>query len=191
MIILIDAYNLIKQVIGNSHASDDQRKQFINELKRYSKKKNHKIVLVFDGGFHSFVTREKDGFLEVIYVGYNHSADDYIKDYLTKNKNQNLILVSSDLELKKKAESLNIEAFDAFEFYSKVKEAFDQKIKVNFSDDIKKMSDEQNSELDELMILGSDKLPLKKDDFVSNLDSISKSAVPKKEKKRDSILKKL
>lgn len=198
MIILIDAYNLIKQVLEVSRVSDDQINKFINELKKYSKKKNHHIVLVFDGGFQSFPIREIDGLVEIVYVGYGHSADDFIKDYLEKNHKRDLILVSSDLELKNKAKSLSVEAFDVFEFYNKVKELFEpfdsaqgrKKIDYQAQGSLQKISDESDAELDELMMLDFSAVPLKKEDLQFKIKSQAKN-IPKKEKKREMILRKL
>ena len=168
--------------------TDDEKMAFIKELKKYSTNKGHNLVLVFDGGFESYVTKEHDGPVEIIYAGYKHSADDYIKDYLSKNKNKNLILVSSDIELKNRATSLGVEAFNADEFYYKVKEAFQEKKNISLQDAIKKTSSADNLELDELMMSDFSQIPFKDEVkvVIKNENSISK-----KDKKRDTILKKL
>ncbi len=50
MIILIDGYNVLKQVYPSTQISEAQRQQFINQLRSYGKIKQHKVVLVFDAG---------------------------------------------------------------------------------------------------------------------------------------------
>ena len=187
MIILIDAYNLIKQMLKTTSVTDDEKRAFIKELKKYATKRSHNLVLVFDGGFESYITKENEGPVEIVYAGYKHSADDYIKDYLAKSKNKNLILVSSDIELKDKAKSLGIEAFNVDEFYSKVKESF-QKEKIKLQGQIQKTSFTDDLELDELMLSDFSQIPFKDEVkvVVKNDNSLSK-----KDKKRDTILKKL
>jgi predicted RNA-binding protein with PIN domain len=192
MIILIDAYNLIKQVIGQSFIEEDQRGRFIKEFKVYAKKKRHKLILVFDGGFQSFPVVEREDLVDIVYVGYGHSADDYIKDYLEKNNKRDMILVSSDLELKNKAKSLSVEAFDVFEFYGRLKESFEQKLLFKSTNTpFLKITEESNPELDELMMSELGDVPLKKDDFDFKIDKKKFKIESKKETKRDKILKKL
>ena len=58
MIILIDGYNLLKQLHGPT-VSDMQRGAFANLLGRYIKKRNHKITVVLDGGPYLYPTFEK------------------------------------------------------------------------------------------------------------------------------------
>ena len=93
MILLIDGYNLIKNVLGVSSITSKDKSDFIRKLDSYAKQKNHKVILVFDGGGYSFPFTEKIGLVKVIYSGYKQSADDFIKNYIKENKNQNLLLL--------------------------------------------------------------------------------------------------
>ena len=62
MIIIIDGYNLLKQVFPRvKRKLDKQRKKFISQLGYYKKQKLETIkdiIVVFDGGFFNHATRE-------------------------------------------------------------------------------------------------------------------------------------
>src|SRR5437016_886266 len=117
MILLIDGYNFIKSLINNKLISEEIRLRFVKKLNYYSKIKNHKVVIVFDGGESSYSTKETIENVDVVYSGYKISADEFIKSYLVENKNQNLFLITSDRDLQKFALSLNIEFISSRRFY--------------------------------------------------------------------------
>ena len=53
MIIVVDAYNLLRSVPPyKKNISDKERAYFIAQLSAYGKRKGHKMVIVFDGGPH-------------------------------------------------------------------------------------------------------------------------------------------
>ncbi len=47
MVIVIDGYNVLKQ-LHDEIVSSEERSRYITTLKRYAKKKTHTIILVFD-----------------------------------------------------------------------------------------------------------------------------------------------
>ncbi len=172
MILLIDGYNLIKQVIKSTDVSPDIRSKFINELAGYSKKKNHKIVIVFDGGDFPFPSLEEYNNIQIIYSGYKDSADTVIKDYLSENSSKDILLVSSDRELRDCASKLNIDSIKSLEFYGFVNNLKTGIIpkKVRGDTVVHKTSSESDINLDELMMGASGRIYFKEEDFeVKNL----------------------
>lgn len=154
MIVIIDGYNVLKKLLGSAHASEKQRDQFIKQLCRYAHKKNHTLLLIFDGGLslwpETFTPSTK---MKVIYVGKNKSADDYIQDYIETHKSSEIILVSSDRALNRFAEQRSITSIDAPVFLAVLEEAFEQKNVSQKRGDqpLHKISDTEDETLDELM----------------------------------------
>src|SRR5688572_27799357 len=109
MIIIIDAYNLLHAMpLYKKTLTDQERAQFIKQLGVYGQRKGHKIVLVFDGGPFEWPYKEKVCSVQVVYSGINESADDYIKEYLEKNRSKDLLVVSSDTEINNCAQRFSI-----------------------------------------------------------------------------------
>ena len=98
MHIIIDGYNVLKQVLHSGKISDMQRRAFINMLGKYGEKKNHRIVVVFDGGPDTWPTQQRDHGVTIIYSGIKKSADDLIKDLLNQ-KHHNLLVITWDNEI--------------------------------------------------------------------------------------------
>ncbi len=121
MHIIIDGYNILKQILPQQEIGLQQRRAFTNMLGKYAAKKNHTITLVFDGGPTTWSSQEKDHGITVIYSGAKQSADDVIKKLLPVKK-YGVLLVSSDNELKGAAARSEIVSIDALEFYTRVKE---------------------------------------------------------------------
>jgi len=194
MIVVIDGYNLVKQVITAKHVSQKQRDKFVVQLAHYLKKRGLKGVIVFDGGESNYQYREKRGNVIVIFSGYKETADEVIATYLQEHREYALLLVTSDRELRNYAETLGKTTMGAPEFYYSYvenKKVPDTKIgdKTLF-----KMTDEAPLELDELMLDFTEDLKIKKEDMPQ------KTGVPrhktaekrsKKDRKRKKLLDKL
>ena len=118
MIIVVDAYNLLRSIPPyKKNISDKERAHFIAQLSAYGRRKGHKIVIVFDGGSHEWPFKEHLKVATVVYSGIHESADDYIKVYIESHHTKDLLLVSSDAELNQWAERLNIPSIDSPAFY--------------------------------------------------------------------------
>src|SRR6266404_6481136 len=118
MIIVVDAYNLLRSVPPyKKTVTDKERAQFIAKLSLYGRRKGHKIVIVFDGGPHEWPFKENMKTVVVVYSGIHESADDYIKEYIDAHHTKDLLLVSSDAELNRWAERLNIPSIDSATFF--------------------------------------------------------------------------
>ena len=103
MIVIIDGYNLLKQVFYKVKGKlDAQRKHFIKQLGHYKSKKGDgikEIIVVFDGGHFRHATREIHSGIVVVFSGQKSSADQWIAEYVEKHKGKEFLLVSKDREL--------------------------------------------------------------------------------------------
>jgi hypothetical protein len=183
MKLLIDGYNLFKQVGGVTLLSPVQRAKYIKTLARYVQLKRLSTLLVFDGGMQERASYEEDGLLEIVYVGKNKTADDFIKDFLqTYGGDKDILLVSSDRELNKMADYCHLPSIDVFDFWHFVKAALiEKKMPVQKSGHTIKMSSSDHPELDALMG-GLKVTDVKQDDLLINSSptALKRSKIDKK-----------
>lgn len=192
MILIIDAYNLIKQVLKKPQVQQHEIQAFIRQLKKYATAKSLKIVLVFDGGDAAFVYKTRDYPIELVYSGYNLSADDVIKELLSESHHNQVILISSDNELQRYAKNLAIEFLTSLSFYGLVKNNIHKSVAPSggvADTRLHKMT--ESHELDALMNAYTQHMPQKKDDMPAALVPIKTYTDSKTEKKRNKLLKKL
>ncbi len=215
LIILIDGYNLLRHTFYNVKGKlVKQREQFIRQLGYYKSKKSiGKIIAVFDGGLSRHATREVHGGVVVMYSGQKSSADDWILDFVKKNKEKEMLLVTMDNELKDKCANYGVDNIGVKDFYDLVQNSLLEEVVESFSqktDQVQKFDDLDDSSsfdahfddygnkhrdsqaIDMLMeqtILNS----IKKDDTYSDLASRKSKAktLSKKEKKVYKKIKKL
>lgn len=150
MHIIIDGYNVLKQMLTDEQIGLPQRRAFINMLGRYAVQKNHSITVVFDGGPNTWPTQEKDHGVTVIYSGTKQTADDIIKKLLSAKK-YGILLVSSDNELKAAMARAQGASINADEFYALVKNELMQKNEKSATDILIKTTTDSESWLDDLM----------------------------------------
>jgi len=186
MILLIDGYNLLKNGAHSGHISSNARRNFIIRLNNYSKIKNHEVVLVFDGGDMGYPTRETIGKILVVYSGYKSSADHVIKDYILKYKGKDVLVVSSDRELRKYAQEHNLTSISSQDFSFMLSEQYTNKnIEVDKANNaIYKTTDEATPEVDRLMSQVTYVEVPKKDDIIAN----KKSSVSQKMSKQEKLI---
>lgn len=189
MHIIIDGYNVLKQMLTPDQIGLQQRRAFTNMLGKYASKKNHTVTLVFDGGPDTWVTQEKDHGITVMYSGTKQSADDVIKKLLLAKK-FGVMLVSSDNELKTSARRLEIASMNADEFYNLVKDELAQKNEAAVGDVLIKTSAESESWVDELMRADNRKI-YKHDDQVEDMRKSPGQKLSKKERAYIQKIKKL
>jgi predicted RNA-binding protein with PIN domain len=91
---IIDAFNLIYKVekLADSAAPHASLLQFLKS-NRLTGSRNNKVVVVFDGHDNPDVSGERE--YEIIFSG-PRSADDVIKERVTRSKNRSQIVVVSD-----------------------------------------------------------------------------------------------
>lgn len=165
MHIIIDGYNLLKQIIENAQVSDRQRRAFIALLGKYADRKNHSISVVFDGGPTTWTSQEKDHGITVIYSGTKQTADEVIKKML-QARPHGILLVSSDNEIKQAAARVGAQSINAIDFYHLIKEELAPKKDNSYADILIKTSETAQSWVDELMRADTQKIY--KDDMVQD-----------------------
>lgn len=162
MILVIDGYNVLKHIDPYRTIDDHERAHFINELKRYARRKKHNMVLVFDGGEYRWPHKEQVDGVKIIYSGGKKTADEVIMEYLYDHKMKDLLLVSSDHELNLFASKHGVASIGSDDFYRLLKEGLqeheqgDGQVVVNI--------DEEERDLDTLMEQASQTVPQKQDD---------------------------
>jgi predicted RNA-binding protein with PIN domain len=122
MIIVIDGYNLLKQIFpGNKHELDRQKMAFIRQLAHYQHKKaasKVQIIVVYDGGLWPHASREVKSGVVIMYSGNKSSADDWIFDYVTRHRGHELLVVTLDRELRERCQRSGADWMSVFEFYT-------------------------------------------------------------------------
>jgi len=152
MIILIDGYNLLKLIHG-SNISEVQRSAFANLMGRYIKKRNHKVIVVFDAGPCVYPMKEKSHGIQIIYSGEYQSADDIIIKFVQDNSSKEIVVITKDREIISHVTALSKEVIDPLEFYGKVRQAFEAKEQKLLGRDgtLIKLTDYSDDYLDDLM----------------------------------------
>jgi len=190
MILVIDAYNVLKQALSMRTISDAGKQQFIRQLAAYSKKKGHAIVCVFDGGSFEWPDKERINGVQVVHSGIHQIADEWIKNYIEQHKMYDILLISTDRELNRYAARFSVQSLDALDFYAMLQGAFKEQVASTKSCEQKavKMSENNQPLLDELMEQASKKIITKVEDVVHKERT---SAAHKLSKKERLILQKL
>lgn len=196
MIVIIDAYNLLKQVSRTVEVTDGERNSFIILLQKYAHIKKLDLVLVFDGGLHGWQSHTAYKGLTVVYSGMHASADDYIQEYIQEYSAKDLLLISSDHELNRAASAYDVPSMNVIDFYRLVQEAVykDRQQRVNpVSKDapLIKTTQTRNDELEAVMNAASKKMPNKDTTPVSDERDSSGKKLTKQERKLFHKLKKL
>ena len=189
MHIIIDGYNILKQIIHSRDISLAQRRAFVNLLGKYGAKKNHTITIVFDGGPSNWPTAEKDHGITVIYSGTSKSADDVIADYIA-HRAYNFLVVSSDNQIKKLAHAQDLTTLDSLSFYAILKEEFESKKEKESDAALIKTSKEENPIIDSLMHEYS-RVIIKSEETIENKRKSSGNKLSKKERIYVQKIKKL
>lgn len=195
MLIIIDAYNLLKQIIRSSTATQPQRDQFINIIKHYANLTNNKIILVFDGENKNYQNYISLGNITIVYSGYKKNADQHIKDLISNTKSSQMVIVTSDNKIIKFAHLYKITSIDSMAFYQLLKEKNQSNketaLKIDNHTLIKKTTENINPELDKLMKETSKFTLYKNEENIVNKKKGNSKKDPKKERDLLQILKKL
>ena len=192
MILVIDAYNVLKQAHCSNHITDLRKNQFIKQLGIYAKNKGHAIIVVFDGGSFEWPYKEHNKGIKIIHSGIHQSADDWIKNYIEHHKGYDILLISTDRELNDFAWRFGIQSIDAIDFYALLQEALGQHIPFKKNDQkAVKMSEANTPLLDDLMEQASKKIITKMEDVTHKQRTSKTNKMPKKERQILQKLKKL
>ncbi|MCP5463994.1 MAG: NYN domain-containing protein [Deltaproteobacteria bacterium] len=128
MNILVDGYNLIRQVPAlhdyENESLERAREELIKLLASYRKFKRHKITVIFDGvlNLSEFAPGFKQAGIEVAFSPESKTADDIIIETVHRSPLSYLV-VSSDQALARKVEHLGASTINSNSFYNKLVQA--------------------------------------------------------------------
>jgi uncharacterized protein len=126
--IIIDGYNLIRQssYLSNLDLQDIQlgREALIDMLAAYKKIKAHRITVVFDGTRAPDLARERDRQkgIAILFSHNGETADAVIKK-MAGGEKQKALVVSSDQDIVRSANSSGAATINAVDFESKLIQA--------------------------------------------------------------------
>lgn len=120
---IIDGNNLIGSVPDIALEDPAARKKLVELVRKYQEYRKNAVIVVFDGepddAFHRQPLNEK---FTVVYPRYGDSADDEIKRILNKYTYfKDVIVVTSDRELKNFAKKKGARIINSIEFHFELK----------------------------------------------------------------------
>jgi len=197
MIIIVDAYNVLKQMIAASgHVKDKERQDFIYLLAYYGRLKGHEIVVIFDGGDCQWPVREMVAGIEGVYSGAGRTADEVIKNYLSEGRGREILLVTTDRALNNHAAHFDIPSMDAQDFYVFIRrtakhESHERAIDAKKRNVIIKTSNSHDAEVDALMTEYTKQITPKLEEKAEYSNKSESRRVAKSERNLFKIMKKL
>ena len=120
MIVVIDGYNLLKQLFPGKNCSDKQRNIFIRQLGYYKIKKTKEIkeiIVVFDAGPFAHASREIKNGVTIIFSGQKSNADNWIIEFVERKKNEELLIITMDRRLIEACGRGGARALSSLDFY--------------------------------------------------------------------------
>ncbi len=141
--VVVDGYNLIRQSARLSAKEElsleHGRQALVERLRQYKRIRGHRITVVFDGinklALGEEETRQKG--IRIIYSRQGETADSVIKK-ICRNESQRVLVVTSDRELAKYAETCGSVSLDS--------EDFETKIEMALYGDFKEVKEEDEEE---------------------------------------------
>lgn len=116
MIIIIDGYNFLKSITGTTFINDRVMSDWMGKFQQYMHYRGNRIIMVFDAGPSYYPSSEWYGAVEVLYAGQDQIADDLLKKWLLKHRGLEVLLVSSDREIRDWAENLQLASISSQDF---------------------------------------------------------------------------
>jgi uncharacterized protein len=106
---IIDGHNLIPKIPGLSLAQLDDEARLIQLLVTFCQRKGTRAIVFFDKASPGHQGGHAFGAVSAIFVSDRRKADDAIHDYLAvhKRETRNFIVVSSDRQVQRDANSLH------------------------------------------------------------------------------------
>ena len=126
MAYIVDGNNLIGSAPDFSLGDPESRGKMVSLIRKFQESKNTKITVVFDGEPQgSELKNPINAKLTVVYPRYGLTADDEIKHILDNYQQlKEIVLVTTDRELKKYAKDKGARTINSIEFYFTLKKAF-------------------------------------------------------------------
>ena len=126
MPLIIDGNNLIGSSPDISLSDPEARKKLVYLLKKYQETRNNNIIIVFDGqpSEGAFIPKGSNKF-SVKFPKYGQTADDEIRRIVSKyNDYKEVVLITSDRELKSFAKTKGAKTVNSIEFYFELKRTY-------------------------------------------------------------------
>ena len=126
--VIIDGYNLLhvspELSVRREELLENARNRLIEKLSRYKSQKNVSVAIVFDGWKGGMPTQNQEIIkgIKIIYSKLGEKADEVIK-HIIANSSEEVIVVSSDREIRDFAEKHNTVSVSSSEFEKKIEEA--------------------------------------------------------------------
>lgn len=147
---IIDGNNLIGSAPDISLDDANSRRKIIEIVRKFQQNRKHNMIVVFDGEpEHGPHWQAISGKFTVVYSRFGRSADDEIKEILNGYTYfKDVVLVSSDRDLKDFAKKKGARVINSTEFYFKIKRFYRAQAK---KEDKRKRIDAQlsDSEVDQ------------------------------------------
>jgi len=172
MILIIDAYNLLKQKSGRE-ISHDQREAFIHRMREYCTYKQHTAWAVFDGGPYLYPVTVQYDHVTVMYSGEAEDADQCIQRLLLSQPVDNTVLISSDAELVAYAQAYGFVSIDPSVFSYYVDRALTPEragVQKDSTKAHKREGHESSAYVDHIMQMASDHVMYKEDDVNHDIE---------------------
>jgi predicted RNA-binding protein with PIN domain len=120
---IIDGNNLVGCFPDISLDDPEARSRLLSVVRKFHENKKNNIIIVFDGepdeGVRKQMTSSK---FTIVYPEIGHSADDEIKEILSGfNYYKDVVVVTSDRELKTFAKKKGAKTINSIEFYFELK----------------------------------------------------------------------
>ncbi len=126
--VIIDGYNLLhvspEFSVRREELLENARNRLIEKLSRYKSQKNVSVAIVFDGwkGGMPTQSQEKLKGIKIIYSKLGEKADEVIKRIIA-DSSEEVVVVSSDREIRDFAEKHNTVSVSSSEFERKIEMA--------------------------------------------------------------------
>ncbi len=126
--VIIDGYNLLhvssKLSVRREELLENARSRLIENLSHYKSQKNVSITIVFDGWKGGMPTQSQEisKGIKIIYSKLGEKADEVIKRMIVDSSKE-IVVVSSDREIRGFAEKYNIVSISSLEFEKKIEMA--------------------------------------------------------------------
>lgn len=140
MEVIIDGYNLLSTSsefsVRPEELLENARNRLIEKLSHYKRQKNASITIVFDGWKDGFFTQSQEisRGIKIIYSKRGEKADEVIKKMIA-NSLRDVVVVSSDREIRDFAEKHNTISLSSSEFEKKIEIASYLEMKGSYKED--------------------------------------------------------
>ncbi|MEE9164983.1 MAG: NYN domain-containing protein [Nitrospinota bacterium] len=126
--VIIDGYNLLhvspELSVRREELLENARNRLIEKLSRYKRQKKVSVAIVFDGWKGGMPAQSQEILkgIKIIYSKLGEKADEVIKRIIA-NSSEEVVVVSSDREIRDFAEKHNTVSVSSSEFEKKIEQA--------------------------------------------------------------------